>query len=57
MTNKEYYQACDANASIRSSWQCAALDYLMSIAHSLASIADNYEKILGDPQDNTEFDK
>ena len=54
MTNKEYYKACDANASVRSSWQTAEIDYLKSIAHSLASIADNYEKILGDPADNKE---
>jgi len=55
MINMDYYKTCDVEASnsIHSVDICAC--YLKSIARSLASIADNYEKILGDPKDNEEF--
>lgn len=54
MTNMDFYKMCDAEAS-SSIHGGDTYYYLKSLARSLASLADNYEKILGDPNDNKEF--
>lgn len=56
MTNKEFYKTCESEAK-KYNTQFAMCYYLDSIARSLASIADNYEKIIGDPADNEEYIK
>ena len=41
MTNEEFYKVCDKNAKALFSVDEKMLEYVKSIAHSLASLADS----------------
>lgn len=55
MTHTEFYNLIVDRANANRSYEARKEMLLSVIASSLASIADNYEKILGDPKDNAEF--
>ena len=43
MNNEEFYEVCDKNAKALFSADEKMLEYVKSIAHSLASLADSYD--------------
>lgn len=43
MTNGEFYEVCDKNAKVLFSADEKMLEYVKSIAYSLASLADSYD--------------
>lgn len=56
MTHTEFYEEAVDIANTRGKTHEDRVECMLGvIAESLAAIADNYEKILGDPKDNAEF--
>lgn len=55
MTHTEFFEQAVDQANAKPSHEARVEIMLNVIAESLAAIADNYEKILGDPKDNAEF--
>ena len=43
MNNEDFYKVCDKNAKALFSEERQMLEYVKSIAHSLASLADSYD--------------
>ena len=56
MTHTDFYNQAVDKANKKGKTHEDRVEIMLGvIAESLAAIADNYEKILGDPKDNAEF--